>query len=353
MVSIAPDRRRGVVFLALALLHAMVGLTCAFVPASLGATGSTTVTANVLSATNLDASACMSGASNVTDFGSLAPGTSNVTTSDCGVVFGSSNDTSMLRLFQSDGLSRTMWHTPTGSFDAGFDGDGIATTPIVGGTDIANDVVMQSDGRIVAAGQADNPSADFGLARYNANGSLDTTFDTDGKVTTPVGTANDVVNEVLVQPDGKLVAIGSAASATWNVGVVRYNANGSLDTTFDTDGKVTTDLTGTLDEGWAGALQPDGKIVVVGRTTTGIRTQVLVLRYTAGGALDTTFDADGIVVTSLSANDEMAVDLELLPTGKILVAADSATPTADVVLMRFNADGSLDTTFDGDGMASS
>ena len=105
---------------------------------------------------------------------------------------------------------------------------------------------------------------DFALARYNTDGSLDTSFDTDGKVTTDFGAGNTRASAVAVQPDGKIVAAGEAHISTFDFALARYNADGSLDTTFDTDGKVTTNFSSNSDVAAAVALQPDGKIVAAG-----------------------------------------------------------------------------------------
>ncbi len=106
---------------------------------------------------------------------------------------------------------------------------------------------------------------DFGVARYNTDGSLDSSFDTDGKVITAIGSSNDYVRSVAIQSDGKIVAAGySYNGSNFDFAVARYNTNGSLDSSFDTDGKVTTAIGSSDDYSYSVAIQSDGKIVVAG-----------------------------------------------------------------------------------------
>src|SRR6185503_3385554 len=147
-----------------------------------------------------------------------------------------------------------------GSLDKSFSGDGKLTTGF-GGVDRANGVVLQANGKIVAVGTG---HSDFALARYNANGSLDTSFSGDGLQRTDFGDFGDRANGVALQADGRIVAVGRAGG-TADFALARYNANGSLDTNFSGDGKQTTDFGPGADVGANGvALQADGKIVAAG-----------------------------------------------------------------------------------------
>ncbi|MDX3534529.1 calcium-binding protein [Streptomyces sp. MB09-01] len=208
-----------------------------------------------------------------------------------------------------------------GSPDAGFDGDGRVTTAFAGGAATAFDVTTQPDGRIVVAGRAgyNYPAnaSDFALARYHADGSLDTGFDGDGRVTTAFAEA-DVVGGVKVQPDGKIVAAGSSA---FDFALARYNADGTLDGGFGTGGRVTTDFgTGTLDGSSDLALQPDGKIVAAGIS----RTDFAVARYNANGTLDGGFGTGGKVTTDVHFGFfDVASAVALQPDGKIVAAGNT------------------------------
>jgi len=152
-----------------------------------------------------------------------------------------------------------------GDLDTSFDSDGKVTTNF-GGSDAAYAVAVQPDGKIVVGGYPHNGSNyDFGVARYNSNGSLDTTFHSDGIVTTPIGSGNDLGYGIAIQSDGKIVVAGlSHNGSNYDFAVVRYNTDGTLDTTFHSDGIVTTPI-GSGDDGGCGiAIQSDGKIVVAG-----------------------------------------------------------------------------------------
>src|SRR5688500_7833226 len=148
---------------------------------------------------------------------------------------------------------------PPGDLDTTFDGDGQVTTNFAAGTAETRGLAIQGDGKIVAAGRVDGSGTrDFALARYNSDGSLATTRDGDGKVTTDFDAGLDFGYAVAIQADGKIVAAGYAdVSGTRDFAVARYNADGSLDTTFDGDGKVTTDFADSTDVAWGMAIQGD------------------------------------------------------------------------------------------------
>lgn len=251
-------------------------------------------------------------------------------------------------------------YDPDGSLDTSFDGDGMVTTPIgLGSGAIAYAIALQADGKIVLAGYStENPMGielDFALVRYNTDGSLDTSFDVDGKVTTALaGGGNDVIYALAVQPDGRIVVTGS--KGTQDFVVARYNTDGSLDTGFDVDGIVTTEISGP-DYAWAIALQPDGKILVAGQSYTPLLGPLgfAVARYESDGSLDMTFSGDGSVVTELPGlvNAE-AHALAVLPDGKIMVSGfgiNNGSGDNDFGLVRYNANGGLDNTFGTNGVA--
>jgi len=238
-----------------------------------------------------------------------------------------------------------------GSLDTTFDGDGRVTTPVGSGYDYGQAIALQPDGKIVVAGISYNGSNDdFAVVRYNADGSLDTTFSGDGKVTTPVGGSADDGYAIALQPDGKILVAGLTLGTSLDIAVVRYNADGSLDTTFDGDGKVTTPVGTGADYGFAIALQPDGKFLVAGYLNNAGNYDFAVVRYNADGGLDTTFSGDGKVTTPVGTAGDYGYAIALQPDGKILVAGYSENGSDnDLAVVRYNADGSLDTTFDADG----
>src|SRR5262249_28735996 len=160
--------------------------------------------------------------------------------------------------------------------------------------------------------------------RYNANGSLDTSFGTGGKVTTPVGTGQDNADGVAVQPDGKIVVAGpSTVRGAHHFSGVRYKAGRSLRTRLCTRGKVTTPIGTYHDYGNAVAVQADGKIVVAGSSIIGSNNDITVVRYNADGSLDTTFSGDGKVITPVGASDDVAYDVAVQANGKIVLPGHS------------------------------
>jgi uncharacterized delta-60 repeat protein len=242
-------------------------------------------------------------------------------------------------------------YNPDGTLDTSFDGDGWLTTDFAFGDDTARAVRLQADGKIVVAGHAYNSSNDFALARYNANGSLDTAFDGDGKLTTDFGGGTDLAFALALQADGKIVAAGEA-TVTSNIdfALARYNANGSLDTTFSSDGKLATDFSADYDHGSAVAIQADGKIIVAGYAYGAAMFDFALARYNPNGDLDTTFDSDGKLVTDFAGDMDLAAAIALQPNGKIVVVGNAFSTSSDFALARYNPDGSLDLTFADDGL---
>lgn len=237
--------------------------------------------------------------------------------------------------------------TRDGYLDFTFAGDGKQAVPF-GAIDRANAIALQPDGKIVLAGSTgDGVSNHFAVARLNADGSLDTTFDGDGKLVLDLG-AHDEATAVLVQPDGKLVVAGFTDAGAADFAVVRLTADGSLDPTFSGDGKATADFVGE-DLARGAALQPDGKVVLAGSSTAGAQLNAAVARFTTDGSLDATFDSDGLRLVSLDPGSDEATAILVQPDGRIVVAG-----TNDVVFLaaRLLGDGALDATFDGDGVAS-
>ena len=247
--------------------------------------------------------------------------------------------------------SFTITITSAGSLDASFDSDGKATTDI-GIIDQVNALAIQTDGKIVVAGYAPNASGnyDFAVARYNADGNLDTSFDSDGLVTTDLNGGDDQANALAIQTDGKIVVAGFTNNS--NFVIARYNTDGSLDTGFDSDGLVTTDFGPVLNEAHALAIQTDGKIVVAGVTGSS-DLDFAIARYNSDGSLDTGFDSDGLVKTDFGSTDEQANALAIQTDGKIVVAGYTLLNDYDFAIARYNTNGSLDTSFNSDGMETS
>jgi uncharacterized delta-60 repeat protein len=234
-----------------------------------------------------------------------------------------------------------------GSLDNSFDGDGKITTDFFGSYDMGNSVTVQNDDKILVAGFTNNNGDyDFALVRYNEDGSLDNSFDGDGKVTTDFFGSYDYAHSITLQSDGKILVAGfTNNNGDYDFALVRYNADGSLDNSFDGDGKVTTDFFGDDDTGNSVTVQSDGKIIVAGGTGNGFG----LVRYNADGSLDNSFDGDGKVTTDFSigsSNLDAGRSVTVQNDGKILCSGSIGN---NIQLARYNGDGSLDNSFDGDG----
>jgi uncharacterized delta-60 repeat protein len=246
-----------------------------------------------------------------------------------------------------------------GDLDPTFGTGGKVTTDF-GGSEGGLAMSLQNNGRVVVAGRLldPGPNDDFLVARYTAGGALDPSFDGDGRVITDFTGQFDGAFGVAVQGDEKIVVAGTGYSSAGvpprDFAVARYNRDGSLDPTFGAGGKVLTTFQPTsLDTALAVALQPDGKIVAVGRSGNAQTSDFAVARYMPNGTLDASFAGDGLVVTQVNPQHDSAAAVVIQPDGKIvaggwtLAAPDS---TFDIAVTRYNPDGSLDAGFDGDGI---
>ena len=252
-----------------------------------------------------------------------------------------------------------------GSPDTSFGTAGQAASNFFGASDALEAVAVQPDGYILVAGSsqdgANSPTQnDVVVARYDTNGLLDPNFGSGGKVVTDIAGRGDGAYDILLLPDGRVVVTGTA-SIVDSFGItngdfvaIRYTSSGVLDTSFGTGGFVTTNIAGRTDLGYAAALQLDGKIVLAGRVanTGGDDPDIGLVRYTASGALDTSFGTGGIVRVLTSDWDE-AADVAIQPDGKIVIAgfrlgSTSATPDR-LTVMRFDGNGNADPGFGTNG----
>jgi uncharacterized delta-60 repeat protein len=233
------------------------------------------------------------------------------------------------------------------SLDPTWNRDGLALTQITSGLDVAHGIAVQADGKVVAAGTGG--FGEFAVARYGPGGRLDDTFDGDGRVTTDLTDGPDWANAAALQEDGKIVAAGTAGFRRF--ALVRYGTDGDLDPEFGDGGVLITNVVrGDDDEVIEDiVLQPDGKIVVAGFVIRGGGFRFTVARYETDGDLDPSFSEDGKVITRFTERSDEAQAVALQDDGKI-VAAGTANNHRFAVA-RYETDGTLDTTFGGDGMA--
>jgi uncharacterized delta-60 repeat protein len=240
-------------------------------------------------------------------------------------------------------------YRPNGTLDTSFGNHGRVTTDIAGGAgDQATALAVQADGKLVAAGLTSGPAGlDFALVRYWPNGALDPTFGDHGRVITDFAGGADAAHALVVQADGKLVAAGSATVGTnQDFAIARYNRNGTPDLGFGTGGRATIDIAGAFDEARALVLQ-GGRPVAAGFTFTGDAAtgDFALARFTAAGRPDGTFGTGGRVTTDFAGGFDDARAL-VVQGGKLVAAGGATTGSSpDFALARYDDQGSLDPTF--------
>lgn len=252
----------------------------------------------------------------------------------------------------------------SGSLDPSFGNNGKVITSITAGQDRAYGIVVQSDGKIIVAGHSTSTitGKDFAVVRYNADGTLDNTFGSNGVVTTDLQLgSDDVAYSVTLQADGKIVLAGySDNGSNKDAALVRYNTNGIIDSTFGNNGIVITDFENSQqDEIKVVKIHPLGNIIVGG--TTVISSSVskpVIARYLSNGILDNSFNDNGIRllwITNLDYQYLFSVeDLVVQTNGKISAVGWRDFPSmqwdSDYWACRINSDGTMDNTFSSDGV---
>src|SRR5215203_1523294 len=230
-------------------------------------------------------------------------------------------------------------HNQNGSLDTSFDSDGIVNFVAAE----VNAVAAQTDGKVLVAGKL---GSDWAVWRFNIDGSPDTSFDGDGIFNAPVGTGASAAKEMIVKPDGKILTVGAALNPGAVTALVQLNPDGSLDNTFDGDGKVFTTVPAT-DGGLDAELQRDGKIVAF---SGGTGDTFGLSRYLPNGALDITFSGDGIATETVAAKPGA---IALQPDGKIVASGNTMLGGFgdSFAVARFiaTAPASVPTSFDYDG----
>lgn len=265
-----------------------------------------------------------------------------------GLAFGHGQEFAMAR-FNDDG-----------SLDDSFGSNGIVVTDL-GSAEIASDMAVQPDGKILLsgeAGRANLQASSFAVVRYKKNGRIDSAFGNRGKAIVEFSSGFDEAYAMALQPDGKIVLAGAANlnSSDSPFAITRFNSDGSLDSNFGNGGKVTTNFFGNRNQANTIALQSDGKIIVAGWAGKGPESlEVLVIaRYTSNGNLDTTFGSGGMVTNDFSGRGGEARAITLQLDGKLVVAGlagflRAAHPQVDFACLRYNSDGSLDSSFGNGG----
>ncbi|MBP6333954.1 MAG: T9SS type A sorting domain-containing protein [Bacteroidia bacterium] len=247
--------------------------------------------------------------------------------------------------------------------DITFDGDGIVTTPIGSAFEGAYSILTQPDGKIILAGYSNSSTGanfnyDFAIVRYNTDGSLDTSFSQDGKSTVDFGSISDFGYSAALQADGKIIVIGKIfINVNTNIGfaVTRVNADGTLDLSFSGDGKYTFDFNNGDDQPGKVALQSDGKIVIGGSALnlSSLNDEMAMIRLDSSGTLDGSFGVGGKVLTSIGSGRDRALDMVVLPNDEILLCGRSDNGTdLDFAIAKYDRNGNLSSNFGSGGKIS-
>ena len=246
---------------------------------------------------------------------------------------------------------RTTLHAAPGVLDPSFGSGGKVVTDLGGPSDAAGAVAIQADGRIIVGGT--QGSLRFAVLRYRADGSLDTSFGLGGLAVADFGTPSEQVSAIAIMPNGKIVAGGFVNAPNVqpdDFALARFNSNGSLDTSFGVGGKITTDFLGGFDDLAAMAVDPSGRIVATGvvQDTGGIGYLFATARYDVNGNLDASFGSGGKVLQRFPQEYGVSRALALQPDGKVVVAGNIAGEFGTV---RYDDHGNLDPTFGVGGVA--
>jgi uncharacterized delta-60 repeat protein len=245
----------------------------------------------------------------------------------------------------------------TGSLDTSFNTTGIVTTQIGTLADYIYSLAVQSDGKIIAAGESFSNEGDIvALARYNPDGSLDSTFNEDGIITIPSEIMLGAITDLKIMQDGKILAVGLVYDdPVYDMAILRFNTDGTLDNTFCDEGIriVSINSNGTMTT--CLALQPDNKILIAGYSFISHNYDFILVRLNQDGTFDSSLDNDGILNTSFIIQEthcaSNANSIAIQSDGKIVLAGSVGDPSGDTdfALARYKTNGTLDPTFGNGG----
>lgn len=243
-------------------------------------------------------------------------------------------------------------YNQNGYVDTTFGYRGIVHTTFPGTFSKGFDLVMQPDGKIILAGQN---YSEYALARYLTDGSLDSTFGINGLVSVDIGGHPDEVRSVLLQPDGKILVSGqSRVNLMRDFSIARFESNGDFDLTFGNQGKVIVSLSSIDQEYCEGmALQPDGKIIVAGTIyNVGSVNDFAAVRYNTDGTLDSTFGVGGIKIVQATNTPDYCKTVDIQSDGKIVLGGftEYGVDSTKTTLARLLPDGSIDSLFGINGI---
>jgi len=245
--------------------------------------------------------------------------------------------------------------SPNGVLDSTLGINGVTILALEGRSNNGTSIAIQQDGKIFLAGYTSSPNTDALVCRFTPDGKPDSSFGIFGKVVTDIPWLSNGANAIAIQRDGKVITGGFVGFAHEGVAVydfslIRFYENGILDSTFNMDGIVRTSISQWVDQLYGLAIQPDGKIVAAGHTNSGDPNHhnfdFVVARYNEDGSLDTDFGTNGLAMTPFGAEDDGANSVAVQPDGKILaVGQTSYWFDSDFALARYLSDGTIDTTW--------
>ena len=242
-----------------------------------------------------------------------------------------------------------------GTLDSDFSADGKVSVEFSNNDDVINAMLVQADGKILVAGYSNNGNNDnMALARFTSDGSMDVSFGVSGKKVIFINSGTDRINAIILQPNQSILAAGQMFSGSYeNLALVRILPDGQMDNNFSGDGIATISYSGLDENAYAIAMQNNGKILVAGYSDNGSNDDFMIVRFNRNGTLDTTFSLDGIVTTDFEGRDDRAYSIIVLPNNKILVggyAEDDYGPRdKDFAIVLYNQDGSIDLSFGTNG----
>jgi uncharacterized delta-60 repeat protein len=229
---------------------------------------------------------------------------------------------------------------------------------ICGYFDIAQEVDVQKDGKIIVAGYGMESASSFkglSIARYLSDGSIDYDFGNLGLIQKQTNTLEGELNSIVIQKDDKIVAVGysiSSATNNENLTLVRFTINGKLDKSFGESGLIVTEISNQKEIGESVAIQPDGKIVCVGTTQHDPNFDIFLVRYDEYGQIDPYFGLGGIVITNINSGHDIGKSLAIQNDGKLIVAGFTySEDNFYMTLLRYDSNGKLDSTFAKGGIA--
>jgi len=243
---------------------------------------------------------------------------------------------------------------PDGSLDSSFNRKGFFTKDFFGKDDRAFAMDIQSDGKIIVCGFAENFNWDFAVLRLNSDGTIDSSFSTNGIFTKNIGTYNDVAFSIKAQSDGKIIICGwTYIFGSWDFALVRLNSDGKPDNTFGDNGIVTTDYFHLYNTAHSVAIQSDGKYVAAGYTKKpgSTDTDIMLVRYNTDGSIDKSFGNNGIVLADYHGSDDFAWVIKVDQFDKLVVGGNVNINGSKIIeIARFNSDGSPDISFGEKGI---